>query len=186
MNDKKKYYIRGLGCGLLIATVILMITKSIRFTDEKAVKRAKELGYVLETQDDTKTIDLNQIKENLEKTPAPTTAPKETTPVPTKAPTEAVKPTDEIKPTQTPTNEPKATEKPENPDGVKTAIINVTPGMICQTVCDMCQEMGIVESAEDFMIYSQRRGLTEDFNVGRFEVRSDMTYDQLLHVFTGK
>ncbi len=186
MSDKRKYYIRGLGCGLLIATVILMITKSIRFTDEKAVKRAKELGYVLETEIKTGKIDIEQIKEKLDKTPAPTAAAKETTPVPTPAVTEAVKPTDEVKPTPVPTDEPEITKAPQEQDGVKTAIINVTPGMICQTVCYMCQEEGIIEDAEDFILYAQRRGLTEDFNVGRFEVRSDMTYEHLLHVFTGK
>ena len=59
---KLKYYLRGLGIGILVTTVILSLAGVGRknMTDEEAVKRAKELGMVESTllsdlPDQTKT-----------------------------------------------------------------------------------------------------------------------------------
>ena len=48
---KFKYYLRGAGIGLIVASVILMIAFSkhnIRLTDDEIIARAKELGMVME------------------------------------------------------------------------------------------------------------------------------------------
>ena len=59
---KLKYYLRGLGIGILVTTVILSLAGVGRknMTDEEVVKRAKELGMVESTllsdlPDQTKT-----------------------------------------------------------------------------------------------------------------------------------
>ncbi len=82
MSDKKKYYMRGLGFGILITALILMaVHYNDRMTDERAIKRAKELGYVLEKEPElltNQTIDMNAIKAKLTETPAPTEEPEAT------------------------------------------------------------------------------------------------------------
>ncbi|MCQ2506903.1 MAG: hypothetical protein MJ113_07015 [Lachnospiraceae bacterium] len=47
---KLKYYLSGLGVGIIVTSLILMIISSITpIDDEAAIKRAKELGYVEST-----------------------------------------------------------------------------------------------------------------------------------------
>ncbi len=84
MNDKKKYYMRGLGFGILITAIILtLVHLNDRMTDEKAVKRAIELGYVYGDgkQDQNQTIDINALKNKLTSTPAVILSPEDDDPV---------------------------------------------------------------------------------------------------------
>jgi hypothetical protein len=81
MNDKKKYYMRGLGFGILITAIVLGIVHyNDRMTDEKVIKRARELGYVLNenvSAAPSQTIDMEALKAKLtgapqaEETPDP-------------------------------------------------------------------------------------------------------------------
>ncbi|MCR5345322.1 MAG: hypothetical protein K6E46_04660 [Lachnospiraceae bacterium] len=51
---KFKYYLRGAGVGLIVATVILMIVFSkhnVKLSDDDIIARAKELGMVMEDSD---------------------------------------------------------------------------------------------------------------------------------------
>ncbi len=115
MNDKKKYYMRGLGLGILItATILTLVHADDRMTDEKVIKRAKELGYVLPENtnvDPKQPIDIDAIKSKLTPTPeisdvsmiddtdvtlTPTPA---FTDTPTAVPTKVVLPTSTPKPT---------------------------------------------------------------------------------------
>lgn len=77
MNNKKKYYMRGLGFGIFItALILLLVHKSDKMTDQKAIQRVKDMGYTLTIEDepemDKKGIDLNSIKAKL--TPGPDTS----------------------------------------------------------------------------------------------------------------
>ena len=62
---KLKYYLRGLGIGILITTIIFMIfirvDKNHIMTDKEIMARAEELGMVMQEEDDSKT--LEQLKE---------------------------------------------------------------------------------------------------------------------------
>ncbi len=60
MSVRFKYYLRGCGCGILIASLIFIISLHARggiITDEKAMQRASELGMVMpDTQEETQTL----------------------------------------------------------------------------------------------------------------------------------
>ena len=43
---KAKYFLRGLGAGILLATIVLFAVYSYRYSDSKIIQRAKELGMV--------------------------------------------------------------------------------------------------------------------------------------------
>jgi hypothetical protein len=52
---KLKYYLRGLGIGIIVTTLIFAISIKSRggiMTDDRVVERAKELGMVIPTTDD--------------------------------------------------------------------------------------------------------------------------------------
>jgi hypothetical protein len=136
MNDKKKYYMRGLGFGILVATVIMMLVHSDdRMTDERAVKRAKELGYVLATDvtgTPSQTINMEEIKAKLTETPKPTEVALLTTPeakvTETPNPTETPLPTVTPEPTETPT--PTKTQIPTStPKPSQIVFATATPSL---------------------------------------------------------
>jgi hypothetical protein len=55
---KLKYYLRGLGIGIIVTTLIFAISIKSRggiMTDDRVVERAKELGMVIPTTDDDGT-----------------------------------------------------------------------------------------------------------------------------------
>ena len=49
---KLKYYLRGLGIGMILTTFILMISFSgKKMSDEEVIKRAEELGMVMKEEE---------------------------------------------------------------------------------------------------------------------------------------
>ncbi len=74
MNVKKRYFMRGLGLGILVTAVILTISHAnSRMTDDKAIKRVKEMGYEIKKADasTTQPIDMDAIRSKLTNTPLP-------------------------------------------------------------------------------------------------------------------
>lgn len=102
---KRKFYLRGLGFGVLVTSLVFIMTgTSSQMSDAEIIRRAEELGYVkaeenLETSV-TPSIDLNALlnKENT------------ITPVPTNTPTVTPTPTEALAPTKAPTAVPTPTE----------------------------------------------------------------------------
>ena len=48
---KAKYFLRGLGAGILLATIVLFAVYSYRYSDSKIIQRAKELGMVYNSKE---------------------------------------------------------------------------------------------------------------------------------------
>ena len=73
---KLKYYLRGLGTGILFATVVLLLAYSYKMSDGQIKERAKELGMVYAddaVNDNTETSDGEETR-----TPEETVTPEET------------------------------------------------------------------------------------------------------------
>ncbi len=212
MNLKKKYYLRGLGFGILITAIIFTIknniTKKNVMSDAEICARAEQLGYVLKDEAElipttTGSIDLDELKSKL-LTAAPT---KEVTPDTDVSSTPVPSPTDEPLPTDTPvpiptdtpvptptsTPIPTATMTPvpttgpdENLVKVYTATIVVRSGMTCTDVCYMCEREHIVMNAEALINYVMAHKLTNDFLVGEFKLSSEMSFEEIVEKLTGK
>ncbi len=110
---KLRYYLRGLGIGILVTALILGIApeeKKETLSDEEVRKRAVELGMV-DPSDAPLETGPAATKDPAE-TPKPTETPK---PAETSKPTETSEPTETSKPTGTPkaTATPKSTETPK-------------------------------------------------------------------------
>lgn len=110
---KRKYYLRGLGLGILITALVFIIAGPKELSDEEIIKRAEELGYV---KDEDSSLG---IKDLLNKETPALTGPlytveipgAENTPVPT--PTKDPAPTETIIPTPTEVPEVSVTPTPE-------------------------------------------------------------------------
>lgn len=131
---KLKYYMRGLGIGIFLTTLILTIgNPKEKLSDEEIKQRASELGMVMDQEEDKLDEVLASISPSTTPTgePAATLSPSVTpmitplpsatpelsaTPIPTLEPTITPKPTATVAPTATiaptPTVAPTPTEKP--------------------------------------------------------------------------
>lgn len=139
---KRKYYLRGLGFGILITTLVFALIGGKEPSEAEIIKRAEELGYVKADTSPTPVLDLDALKGQLTTTPGLTpegqltqtpdltpegqltqipdltpegqlTQTPDLTPEPTKAPRPTPTPTLAPTPTPTPTPTPKPTPTPE-------------------------------------------------------------------------
>jgi len=190
---KRKYYLRGLGFGILITSLVFIFTGSDKtVSDEEVIKRATELGYVKVEENVSPTINLEELKEKT--TPAPTaTATPTPSPTVTPLPTLTPVPTLTLEPTATPTPIPTATPVPtavptEAPaEKVVTARVVVESGNTAGIVCEKLRKAGILESSEEFnfRLYLNQNNYSNRINVGTYTLSSDMTFEELAEILTG-
>ncbi len=60
-----KYYMRGLGVGILISTVVLFVAfrfQKVEISDEEVIQRAKELGMVMDDSRGTVSENKNHLE----------------------------------------------------------------------------------------------------------------------------
>ncbi len=113
---KRKYYMRGLGVGILVTAILCAIVlpkKTEPMTDAEVIARAKELGYE-KSEGGVTADDIDKIKEKVSGTPGATENP-EGTPSVTEDPKSTPGPTSSPVPTPEPPNPPDEPEKPDVP-----------------------------------------------------------------------
>lgn len=177
---KLKYYLRGLGIGILVTAAILTIVYHTKgsMSDSQIKKRAAQLGMVMaSTEDDTLFAQTTQADTTIEETGTisveETTTVVETTEAVTEAPTE--------KPTEKPTEAP--TEKPTEPAAAK-AVLTISPGMYSESVSAELARLGIITNQKEFNSYLVNNGYAERIQTGDFKVKADMSYDEIARIIT--
>ena len=201
---KRKYYMRGLGIGVLVTAILCAVAlpkKTVPMTDAEIIARAEELGYVKDEGGVTAE-DINKIKENekISGTPAASPAPDATeaaeltkepegtpgptqTPVPTPEPPEAPdKPEKPATPTPKPTKEPEATAIPEK----SSYTIKVERGATAKRVADQLESVGAVRDADAFVKYLQSKNLTDFINIGTFTIPQGASHAEIAKILTGR
>ena len=173
---KLKYYLRGLGIGILVTAAILTIVYHTKgsMSDSQIKKRAAQLGMVMaSTEEDTLFAQTTQADTTIEETGTisveETTTVVETTEAVTEAPTE--KPTEA--PTKAPT-EPAAAE----------AVLTISPGMYSESVSAELVRLGIITNQKEFNSYLVNNGYAERIQTGDFKVKADMSYDEIARIIT--
>lgn len=173
---KLKYYLRGLGIGILVTAAILTIVYHTKgsMSDSQIMKRAAQLGMVMaSTEEDTLFAQTTQVNTTIEETGTisveETTTVVETTEAVTEAPTE--KPTEA--PTKAPT-EPAAAE----------AVLTISPGMYSESVSAELVRLGIITNQKEFNSYLVNNGYAERIQTGDFKIKADMSYDEIARIIT--
>lgn len=195
---KKKYYMRGLGIGIIVTAILFTIAfpkQDATMTDDEVIARAQELGYTKQTSGVTAD-DINKIKENdskppttedaLEETPVPTP---EDTPEPTpeapEPPVSPEAPTPTVKePEKTPSPSPTATSAPtEKP--VKTEYkIKVEKGMSASMVAQKLEEAGAIEDADVLISYIIKEKMADYINIGTFTIPKGASNKEIVDILT--
>ncbi len=204
---KLKYYLRGLGIGILVTTVILSLAGVGRknMTDEEVVKRAKELGMVESTllsdlPDQTKTDEVRPTEpeislqpetsepEESASTPETPVAPEETPVAPEETPV-APEETPEA-PEETPVAPEETPVSPEdgNPDipAGETVTLVIGRGESSTTVSKNLKKAGIVEDAAAFDRFLCNNGYDKKIITGTYEIPYGASEEEIAKIITRK
>lgn len=203
---KLKYYLRGLGIGMIVTALILGISFSNRqdqtsqiMTDDQIRERAAELGMV-DSSELTLAALQNSAKQPTEGTPEETTQtqeqnnieaePETTVPAETQATVEP-ETTQESEATTEPektagpetTAEPEVTEAPQR---TQTASITIQRGDDSGSASRRLYEAGLVENAKAFDNYLCNNGYSRSINPGTYEIAPGISEEEIAKIITGK
>lgn len=192
---KLKYYMRGLGIGIVLTTLILTIgNPKEKLSDEAIMIRAKALGMVMKTEsnedldkalEDIKPSGILDQQPSTAPTGEPTTKPtQQPTPEPTQEPTPqpTSEPTPEPTKEPTPTSAPKATETTDN----TKITFSIQRGMSSGQVAALLEEKGIIEDGNDFNQYIIRMGKASVIKVGTFTLPAGASYEDIINEITSR
>lgn len=199
---KLKYYLRGLGIGMIVTALILGISFSSRqeqaqtMTDDQIRERAAELGMV-DSSELTLAALQNGAMQPMESTPQETQT--QNSPEAAAEPEETQTPETNTEPevTVTPevTNEPETTVTPEatpEPEATKAPEQTQTDGIIINrgddsgSVSRRLYEAGLVENAKAFDNYLCNNGYSRSINPGTYEIVPGTSEEEIAKIITGK
>lgn len=183
---KLKYYLRGLGVGIVVTAVILTIANHLgnKMSDEDIIKRAAKLGMVMKEDESL-----------FPPTEPETTTPEPTSQSPTEQDTTAVKPAEPETTTPEPTTpvptEPETTTPvPAEPQTsgvvIHTATITVTSGMYSEAVSQRLEEAGIVKNWREFNEYLTSNGYAERLQTGTHSFNSEMDFNEIAEILVSR
>lgn len=178
---KLKYYLRGLGVGIVVTAVILTIANHLgnKMSDEDIIKRAAKLGMVMKEDESL-----------FPPTEPETTTPEPTSPSPAEQETTAVKPAEPETTTPVPTEPETTTPVPAEPQTsgivIHTATITVTSGMYSEAVSQKLEEAGIVKNWREFNEYLTSNGYSERLQTGTHSFNSEMGYNEIAEILVSR
>ena len=188
---KLKFYLRGLGIGILVTTVILGIASGRKqnMSDEEVIKRARELGMVESTlltnlpdqgKEETQPEESKMQETQPEETKPEETKPEETKPEETK-PEESK--AEETKPEETKPEESQP-EETQNKETDKMVSIVITKGESSTSVSKSLQKAGLVEDAAAFDKYLCANGYDKKIVTGTYEIPIGASEEEIAHLIT--
>lgn len=178
---KLKYYLRGLAIGIIITTIIMLITFSgskSSLSDAQIIERAKTLGMVI--KDASSNSQNNEIPKGTETKPQtkpqtestqPSTAQSATT---NTAQSTATNTTENDTSSSTETNPVQTNPDTETNENIKQANQNssftVKPGDTSDSVADRLYQEGFIDNAQAFNQFIIKKGYDKKLKVGTYTI----------------
>lgn len=192
---KLKYYLRGLGIGIIVTAVIMGIASGNRketLSDREIKERAAALGMVEQGSSlaDMEAAASSKGQEEPLQTPEMTadaaeepTAASEAAEEPTAAPEETEEPTAVPEETDEPTDVPEETEEP-TAASKDTVTIEIRSGDSSYAVCRKLEAEGLIASAGDFDSYLYTKGYDRKLRIGSYEIPADAKPEEIAKILT--
>ena len=189
---KLKYYLRGLGIGIIVTTLVLMVAfsgKKEKLSDQEIMQRAEQLGMVMADEGQTET----GTEENTGTEAQPET---EQDVQNTEAGTEE-NADENTENASVPETEPQteAAAEPAAPEDTTGNVVGevkqetsgevaftVKSGESSDTVAFNLYKAGLVDDATAFNRYMISKGYDSRLRTGDFKIRSGASYDEILKV----
>ena len=169
---KRKYFVRGLGVGILFGALIMfaayMTSGKNRMSDEDVIKRAQELGMVKQSE---------YVLES-DVTSQETTTEEITTEATTEEATTTEKTT-----TEKATTEASTTEKA---DTSTQTTVTISSGMSSEAIASALANAGLVDDASKFNSFLVANGYDMKLETGNFSLETGMSYEEIAKILTTK
>ena len=197
---KLKYYLRGLGIGILVTAVIMGVTQGSRketLSDREIRERAAALGMVepgnsLADLEAAETPAATEIPEAIE-TPVATEIPEaiETpaateTPAASETPEAAETPAATEAPAATPEVTARPTQKPAEEEEGSSYTFEIQAGDSSYQVAYRLQQAGLVADARDFDNYLCSKGYDRKLKTGSYEIPETATEEEISEILCGR
>lgn len=173
-----KYYLRGLGLGIIFAVIIMMIgfhDNKQSMSDTEIIEKAKTLGMV-EAKNISGTVadEYNSEKNDSSATNSDASS--------QKAETEQDSQMQDSQTAQEDTQQ----ETVEPQDAVTTYTISVTSQDTCRTIAEKLKALNLVDDAEQFRIYMGQKGADHFIADGEHVIPQGASYDDIITILTQK
>lgn len=198
-----KYYLRGLGLGIIFAVFIMMVgyrNHGSSMSDSEIIEKAKALGMV-ETEDSSgmkndKKTDNKTDKKSDKKTD---TSEPDTTIADTSAAEDTQNGTDNTDadniagtadadttaPSDVAATDSAASDAAQ-PQQNTTFTVTVGSGDTCRMIAERLQAAGIIDDAEKFRAYMGQKGVDHFIADGSHEIPYGASYDDIINILTQK
>lgn len=171
---KLKYYLRGMGIGIIVTTIILAISfsqRKVEISDEQVMVRAAALGMVMPEEQGAGT---------------------ETTEAETEVQTEQMEQMEQMVQTEQmeQTSEDLQTED-MNSEGTEAAVTTeqngtyrlvINKGDVCRIVCETLQENGVIDDAEALRKHLFELGYANSISTGAYDVPYGLTMEEVAEI----
>lgn len=177
---KLKYYLRGLGIGIVVTALIMGLStgNTVQMTDAEIKAKAAMLGMV--ESDSLRLSDRVTATASPEATNSPEGTEAAITPEATATPTATATPAATTTPevTTTPTATPEATTP------ATTVTIVVQKGDGSDTVSRRLAEAGVIEDASSFDRYLIEKGYSRKISIGTYEIEIGLSEEEVAKIIT--
>lgn len=196
---KFKYYLRGCGIGILCTAIILMISfrsDKGQMTDSQVMERTSELGMIAPGEkvpetENSQAAELTDTEKVVKKSETGKTKGTESVSETGEKNTEELEVVPDFDTEEKNTDSKKDASKKDDKssDSKKTQkegkiVLEIKRGDVCRTISENLAAIGMVEDAEKFRKYMQKNGYDHQINVGSFELKKGMSYEEIAKTIT--
>lgn len=190
---KIKIFLRGLGIGILVTTLVLCVSYRKKNSDSSIVERARELGMefpektpeaLLQPSASPNVAVSGAAADRMTEQPkeAPSSEPEASVTQPPQSATAVptVKPT--AKPTAKPTVKP--TAKPKKTADKNTRTFTVRGGLLSSSVAREMKAAGVIEDDDALDDYLEKNGLARKVRAGTYKIPVGASYEEIAKIIT--
>lgn len=191
---KLKYYLRGIGIGMIVTTIVLMITFAIHsrqpLTDDEIRERATELGMIMpEDLPDRDTLASADMSEQGDvgtdpQSPSDEAGDADASDGMTDADADAD--ADGKSDTDAQDKDKDKNEDQTQPEVVEQVEVTIVGGEYSNAVCQKLEKAGVIEDADDFNKYMSENGFDNLIQPGNYTIPKDADYDEIIKMITEK
>ena len=196
---KFKYYLRGCGIGILCTAIILMISfrsDKGQMTDSQVMERTSELGMIAPGEivpetENSQAAELTDTEKIVKKSETGKTKDTESVSETGGKNTEELEVVPDFDTEEKNTDSKKDASKKDDKssDSKKTQkeekiVLEIKLGDVCRTISENLAAIGMVEDAEKFRKYMHKNGYDHQINVGSFELKKGMSYEEIAKTIT--
>lgn len=189
---KFKYYLRGIGIGVVVTTFIFMILISIHKNEERmdsASKNNMESKTVAAAKDDTEK------KAQSDATPSKQISKEDKDVEKDTRPKENTKPKEDAKPkadtgkdqnTETETQQTETEEDETENESSDKVRFEISGGEFSDVICRKLQEEGLISDAKEFNRFLIEKDYDNSILPGIYDIPRDATYEEIAVLLTSK